>query len=264
MEFRSLRAEEIECRIGQVAKNGSGLSLLLYKNSRTDADILDETVGPENWQCEFYECKGTLFCKVGIRVGRGDDFCEWVWKDDAGSPSNMEAEKGEASDAFKRACFKWSLGRELYTAPRIWVYAQNRDGSVNCNMKQGQNGKYQCYDLFSVERIDIRDHEILYVAVRNDTTGRTVYAWAKPESDEQSIRSQANEPSREQHAELSGLVEQLAKAKGVENDKVIKGLMESKAMKAAGVTNGEIKTARQAATAIGQLRTWTRSGEKNA
>lgn len=107
MEFRSLRAEEIECRIGQVAKNGSGLSLLLFKTARVDADILDETVGPENWQCEFYEQKGTLFCKVGILVNRGGDgdgwhTAEWVWKDDAGSPSNMEAEKGEASDALTK------------------------------------------------------------------------------------------------------------------------------------------------------------------
>lgn len=164
----------------------------------------------------------------------------------------------------KRACFKWSLGRELYTAPRIWVYAKDRDGSANCNMRQGQNGKYQCYDSFSVERIDIRDHEILYVAVRNDTIGRTVFAWAKPEYGGSEAPHQANEPSREQLAELSELVEQLAKAKGVENDKVIQGLMESNAMKAAGVTNGEIKTARQAVTAIGQLRTWTRGGEKNA
>jgi len=102
IEFRPLRADEIECRIGQIAKNGSGLSLLLFKTARVDAEMLDEVVGPENWQCEFYECKGTLFCKVGIAIDRGEDFKEWVWKDDAGSPSNMEAEKGEASDALTK------------------------------------------------------------------------------------------------------------------------------------------------------------------
>lgn len=102
MEFRSLRADEIECRVGQVARNGNGLSLLLYKTARADADILDETVGPENWQNEFYDCKGTLFCKVGILVDRKDVLAEWVWKDDAGSPSNMEAAKGEASDALTK------------------------------------------------------------------------------------------------------------------------------------------------------------------
>lgn len=109
MKFRELRADEIECRVGTVSKQGKGLSLLLFKDARVDANILDETVGPENWQCEFYDCKGTLFCKVGIAIDRGEDFKEWVWKDDAGSPSNMEAAKGEASDAFKRACFKWGM-----------------------------------------------------------------------------------------------------------------------------------------------------------
>lgn len=102
MKFRTLDADEMECRIGTVGKNGNGLSLLLYKNSRTDADILDETVGPENWQCEFYECKGTLFCKVGILCECNDGRHEWVWKSDAGSPSNMEAQKGEASDALTK------------------------------------------------------------------------------------------------------------------------------------------------------------------
>ena len=251
MEFRPLEAHEIECRIGQIARNGSGLSLLLYKDSRTDADMLDEVVGPENWQCEFYECKGTLFCKVGIAIDRGEDFTEWVWKDDAGSPSNMEAAKGEASDAFKRACFKWGIGRELYTAPRIWVYGNH------CNIKQGQNGKYQCYDEFSVERIDIRDHEILYVSVRNDSTGQTVFVWCNP--DYQSVQ-EYGEPSHEQLVEMSGLVEELARARGVDKDVVIEGLMRSKAMSAAGVTNGEIRTERQAATAIGQLKAWMANG----
>ena len=190
-----------------------------------------------------------------------DDMVCSIWRHIAARKSG-DGLANRPEHKVKRACFKWSLGRELYTTPRIWVYAQNRDGSVNCNIRQGQNGKYQCYDSFSVERIDIRDHEILYVAVRNDTTGRTVFAWAKPEYEDSP--SQANEPSREQLAELSGLVEQLAKERGVDNDKVIGGLMESKAMKAAGVTNGEIKTARQAATAIGQLKTWTRSGESYA
>lgn len=101
-KFRALTAEEIECRIGTISKTGKGLSLLLFKTSRTDSDILDETVGPENWQCRFYEQKGTLFCSLGIRIVRDDGTSEWVWKDDAGSPSNMEAAKGEASDALTK------------------------------------------------------------------------------------------------------------------------------------------------------------------
>lgn len=173
--FRDLTASEIECRIGTVAKSGKGLSLLLYKDARVDAEILDTTVGPENWQCEFYECKGTLFCKVGIlcehpaAVG-GNTFKEWVWKDDAGSPSDMEAKKGEASDAFKRACFKWGIGRELYTAPFIWV------PSERCKMEQ-QNGKWTCRDKFSVAKIAVVDGRIVGVRVMNDTTGQVAFSW---------------------------------------------------------------------------------------
>lgn len=248
VEFRSLRADEIECRIGQIARNGNGLSLLLYKDARCDANILDETVGLENWQCEFYECKGTLFCKVGIAIDRGEDFKEWVWKDDAGSPSNMEAQKGEASDAFKRACFKWGIGRELYTTPRIWIYGSN------CNIKANGNGKYQCYDDFSVERIAITDHKIEYVSIRNETTGAIVFEWlCKQESEEGET---SDEPTREQLSEISGLIESISRRRGVDKDVVIKGLMESKAMRQAGVQNGEIMTGRQAATAIGQLKVW--------
>ena len=179
MNFRELEAGEIECRIGQISKSGNGLSLLLYKNARTDADILDETVGPENWQCEFYECKGTLFCKVGILCERPalngmTGLKEWVWKDDAGAPSNREAQKGEASDAFKRACYKWGIGRALYSSPRIWV---NQNG---CKIKQNNNGKYICYDTFSVAKIKYHEGEIVGLAIRNDDTCRIVYTYVKP------------------------------------------------------------------------------------
>lgn len=169
LKFRDLRAEEIECRVGTVSQSGKGISLLLFKDARCDARILDETVGPENWENEFYECKGTLFCKVGIRVTRSTT--DWVWKADAGSPSNMEAAKGEASDAFKRACFKWGLGRELYTAPFIWVPAEK------CTIKQGKNGKFTCYDRFRVAKVAIEDGRIKGLRVVNAKTGAVVFSW---------------------------------------------------------------------------------------
>ena len=100
-KFRDLQADEIEVRVQSVKANG--LVLLLYKNARCDMNILDETVGVENWQREHYECKGNLFCRVGIKSDGG----EWVWKADCGTESNTEAQKGEASDSFKRACFNF-------------------------------------------------------------------------------------------------------------------------------------------------------------
>ena len=117
-KFRDLRADEIECRVQQVKEKG--LVLLLYKDARVDMNILDETVGSAYWQREHYECKGNLFCRVGIDVNgykQAPGASSWVWKSDCGTESNTEAQKGEASDSFKRACFNWGIGRELYTAP---------------------------------------------------------------------------------------------------------------------------------------------------
>lgn len=164
-EFRDLTAEEIECRVGTCNQNG--VSLLLYKDARVDRAVLDESEGAFNWQCRFTENKGNLFCSVGIRSDKGD----WVWKEDAGAPSNMEAQKGEASDAFKRACFKWGIGAELYTAPFIWVPAKS------CNIKQGRNGKLQCYDRFKVEKIRTESKRITGLSIVNDTTKSRVFVW---------------------------------------------------------------------------------------
>ena len=117
MKFRDLTSEEIEVRVQSVAKNDKGVILLLYKDARVDQNILDETVTPKHWQKDYYEANGILFCKVGINVGAlTGTYDTWVWKSDCGSESNIEAQKGEASDAFKRACFNWGIGRELYTA----------------------------------------------------------------------------------------------------------------------------------------------------
>lgn len=114
--MRPLRADEIEVRVGQVFEKG--VSMLLYKNARTDMAILDEMYGAENWQKDYKEIKGNLFCGIGIWDNAK---AVWVWKWDCGTESNTEKEKGEASDAFKRAGFNVGIGRELYTAPFIWL-----------------------------------------------------------------------------------------------------------------------------------------------
>ena len=171
-KFRDLRADEIECRVQSVKENG--LVLLLYKDARVDMNILDETVGSSNWQREHYECKGNLFCRVGIRIERpispDTKAGEWVWKSDCGTESNTEAQKGEASDSFKRACFNWGIGRELYTAPFTWIPADK------CNIK---NGSKQCYDKFVVEKIIIENKQIVALAIYNTTKGCRAFVWQK-------------------------------------------------------------------------------------
>lgn len=160
--FRPLEATDIEVRVQSATEKGA--LLLLYKDARCDMRLLDEAVGAENWQCRYKETKGRLFCEVGIRSGD-----EWVWKEDVGIPSNMESEKGEASDAFKRACFKWGIGRELYTAPHMFV------PKGSCNIGHNSKGKPACFDRFSVASIRSEDGRIESVSIRNDSLGRVVW-----------------------------------------------------------------------------------------
>ena len=118
--FRTLRANEIELRIGQKARDGKTKSILLYKDARVDMRLLDEVIKPMNWQREHLEISGVLYCKVSIW---DDERKSWVSRMDAGEKSNIAADKGQASDAFKRACASWGIGRELYSAPKIWIPA---------------------------------------------------------------------------------------------------------------------------------------------
>lgn len=120
--MRTLQANEIECRIGH--STAKGASLLLYKDARVDMRMLDEIYGPTNWERYHEVVNGNLFCTV--RVWDSEKGC-WVSKQDVGTESNTEKEKGEASDSFKRACFNWGIGRELYTAPFIWVTLTDAD-----------------------------------------------------------------------------------------------------------------------------------------
>ena len=125
MEFRLLRADEIDVRVGGIT-DGKGGYLLLYKDARCDMNILDESVGASNWQRGHELIDGQLFSNVSIY---DEDKKEWITKQDVGVESYTEKEKGRASDSFKRACVNWGIGRELYTAPFIWI----SDKSANKN-----------------------------------------------------------------------------------------------------------------------------------
>ena len=111
--FRTLKAEEIEVRL-QSVKNGKA-NMLLYVNSRAVTKLLDETVGPMNWQTEFYEVNGQTIGKLGIWDSEKQ---QWIWKSDTGTESNIEAVKGLISDVYKRMLSRWGVV-ELYSSPKI-------------------------------------------------------------------------------------------------------------------------------------------------
>ena len=163
LEFRKLRADEIDCRIGQIKEGG--LSLLLYKDARCDMNVLDETVGAMNWKREH--TRDNKNCIVSIW---DEDKQQWISKEDTGTESNTEAEKGLASDSFKRACVNWGIGRELYTAPFIWIKA----GDANIT---NYGGKFRCNDKFSVAKLTYKQNgDIDGLVIRNEKTGNVVFA----------------------------------------------------------------------------------------
>ena len=162
--FRDLRADEIECRIAQAKQNG--VSLLLYKDARCDQIILDETVGAMNWQ--RHHNRDNANCIVSIWDAEKK---QWIGKEDTGTESNTEKEKGLASDSFKRACFNWGIGRELYTAPFIWIKAED------CTSLKSDGQRVKCFDTFDVEKIVIEKKRIVAISIKNAKTGKRCFVW---------------------------------------------------------------------------------------
>lgn len=163
LNFRTLKANEIECRVGNVAKSGSGFFLLLYKNARVDQTILDETFGAFNWQCKYYQVKNTMVCSVGVYNDRRN---EWIWKDNGGDDDyQAEQVKAELSDSFKRACFCLGIGRELYYSPKIWI--ENK----------GENTTSAHYSVKVIEYDN--NKRITKLAIINDKTKEVVFLYGE-------------------------------------------------------------------------------------
>ena len=166
LKFRKLKAEEIDCRVSQVFSK-KGLTLLLYKDARVDQNILDETVGPMNWQ--RHHTRDNANCIVSIW---DTDKKQWIEKEDTGAESYTEKEKGLASDSFKRACFNWGIGRELYTSPFIWV---NADGYKETTKS---DGKATTKDKFKVTKINYNENgDISQLEIYNINLKRVVYTY---------------------------------------------------------------------------------------
>jgi len=178
ISFRTLVESEIECRIATVKSNG--LSLLLYKDARCDMNILDETVGAENWQRKHELINGNLFCNVGINVNfKTGNPPIWVWKQDVGTESYTEKEKGQASDSFKRACFNWGIGRELYTAPFIWVPSDKCEIKESGRQDSKGNKVFTCFDKFYIEQLVCEEKKIVALSIKNEKSNKRAFLMDK-------------------------------------------------------------------------------------
>lgn len=121
--------------------------------------LLDEVVGATNWKREHQLINGNLFCTVSLWDGEKQ---EWVSKQDVGVESYTEKEKGQASDAFKRACFNWGIGRELYTCPFVWITLGKDE------WRRGTNGKNVPKTRFYVREIEYKDGVVSYLRIVDD------------------------------------------------------------------------------------------------
>lgn len=169
--MRKLKANEINVKVKQVTEKGC--LLLLYKDARVDMSILDEEFGPENWACDYKDIRGALYCGIGVKSKETN---EWTWKWDCGIESKADDEgnekKGEASDAFKRAGFKWGIGRELYTAPFIWAKVPTE----KVGEKWYLSNKYQ---KFFVDEIGYNEEGEINKLIIVDDKGNKIYGGYK-------------------------------------------------------------------------------------
>lgn len=172
MKFRALKASEIDCRIQSIGQNKTGAvgtTILLYKDARVDMNILDETVGAMNWQREHSVVNGNLYCTISI----WDEVKEqWISKSDVGTESNTEKEKGQASDSFKRAGFNWGIGRELYSAPFVYIQLDKSEYIE-------RNGKLTSNAKFKVKDIDYDESRNIVRLVVVDSKGKVRYTFGE-------------------------------------------------------------------------------------
>lgn len=170
--FRTLRADEIDVRVQQVKTNGAGkvyAQLLLYKDARVDMTLLDEEFGILGWQREHSFKDGKNYCKVSVF---DKEHNVWVVKEDIGTPSNTEADKGQASDAFKRACVNLGIGRELYSSPKLVIELGDKEYYATKDGKGNDVYRASTFLSFAVSAIDYDERRNIVAIEIVDNNGR--------------------------------------------------------------------------------------------
>lgn len=208
LNFRTLNADEIDVRISSVKQDGC--SILLYKDARVDQRLLDEVVGPFNWQRSHEVINGNLYCTVSIFDEMKK---QWVHKQDVGKESYTEKEKGVASDSFKRACFNWGIGRELYTAPFIWIPAKYVE--ITRNTKGG----YVTYDKFYVKKISYDENRRINGLQIADKNNRVVYQMGQKSVEEKIPEEQPQQIMYIDTAMYNVIIKELERT-GVSKEKI--------------------------------------------
>jgi hypothetical protein len=170
-----LTIDQVEFRVQSINKGGYA-TILAYKDARVDQQRLDEVVGPLNWQRQHLHSNHN--CIVSIWCGEKQ---AWVSKEDTGTESNTEQQKGLASDSFKRACFNWGIGRELYDYPLIQI-------KLNQNEFRMDNGKAKATWELKIKEwtwvSQFGDDKKMSFLGAIDQNGKTRFAWGQFQKDE--------------------------------------------------------------------------------
>jgi len=177
-KIRNLNPEEIDCRVGAIMEQG--ISLLLYKDARVDQTILDEVFGIYGWQRRHNMIGNELYCILSIW---DDEKQQWVEKEDVGIESDYQKVKGAASDSFKRACFNVGIGRELYSAPFIYI-------PLNKVRMDDKNGKKAVKDSFSVKSIEASTDKIITALEIINQRGEIIYTYRLNRKQVQPVREE--------------------------------------------------------------------------
>lgn len=239
-EIRTLEAHEIEVKVANAVKQ-DGASFLLYKDARCDMAILDEVFGVTGWQRKHVEIKGGLFCSILLW---DEKTSTWIEKQDVGVPSSYESVKGESSDSFKRAGFNVGIGRELYTAPFVWI-------KLNSGETYEKNGKWQVSQRvsFSVSEIEYDEHRNISKLVIVDNKGNVRYTFGsskkvstpsatekkskpkqskvdqKPKQQQETLPESTTADDGKKESLANKLVRLMMKAKNCDEEKAVKILL---------------------------------------
>ena len=210
---RPLDISDIDFRV-QSINNGGYATILAYKDARVDMARLDAAVGPLGWQRQHELISGNLYCHVGIF---NPETNHWVWKSDVGTESMTEATKGQSSDSFKRACFNWGIGRELYDYPVISVKLnENEWDNKSGKPRQTYNLKIKDWKWYS----EFTDGRLSFLAAK-DENGKLRFKWGE-------MKPKEVEPEYKQAAsvqEVEVTPEPVAEVKPVTEEGDVKGFL---------------------------------------
>lgn len=235
--FPTINPNEIDVKIKQVGEKGS--VALLYKDARVDMRMLDEEVGAMNWRSSYREVKGNLYCEISIYDPEKN---QWVSKEDCGVESRSDEDgnekKGEASDSFKRAGFKWGIGRELYNSPFVFFRADKVPTTKD------NNGKWKLtnpFTKFSVSDATFDENRNFTKLVIIDDKGEVVYSFGKtPNIDFASTFYKEEKITDKQISEINGEIAQLSSEKQEAFNKWLLGTFKTSDLRLLSSAKGEI------------------------